>query len=163
MTILTLSTDIENYPSKKDRFLVRTSYMEIYNERLLDLMVYTSVCDCVIIHTIVLHNHYTAILYMYVHEWLLSRVHFDITMCTCTVWLSASSIILLSPYIWCIHARTHMHVTPIYLLSWALNYLFSWTQKVYLKLQFIHRPSLQASQSWQSSYSWGWCGQSFCG
>ncbi len=73
------------YPSKKDRFLVRTSYMEIYNERLLDLMVYTSVCDCVIIHTIVLHNHYTAILYMYVHEWLLSRVHFDITMCTCTV------------------------------------------------------------------------------
>ncbi len=42
------------YPSKKDRFLVRTSYMEIYNERLLDLMVYTSVCDCVTIHTIVL-------------------------------------------------------------------------------------------------------------
>ncbi|XP_064386094.1 uncharacterized protein LOC135334732 isoform X2 [Halichondria panicea] len=29
---------IENYPSKKDRFLVRTSYMEIYNEKLLDLM-----------------------------------------------------------------------------------------------------------------------------
>ncbi len=36
---LTLASDIENYPSKKDRFLVRTSYMEIYNEKLSDLMV----------------------------------------------------------------------------------------------------------------------------
>lgn len=32
-------TDIEHYPNKRDRFLVRTAFLEIYNEKISDLMV----------------------------------------------------------------------------------------------------------------------------
>ena len=31
--------DIENFPNKSDRFLVRVSFLEIYNEKISDLMV----------------------------------------------------------------------------------------------------------------------------
>ncbi len=31
--------DIEHYPNKSDRFLVRTAFLEIYNEKISDLMV----------------------------------------------------------------------------------------------------------------------------
>ena len=32
-------SDIEHYPRKQDRFLVRTAFLEIYNEKISDLMV----------------------------------------------------------------------------------------------------------------------------
>lgn len=32
-------SDIEHYPRKSDRFLVRTAFLEIYNEKISDLMV----------------------------------------------------------------------------------------------------------------------------
>lgn len=35
-------SDIEHYPSKSDRFLVRTAFLEIYNEKISDLMVGTT-------------------------------------------------------------------------------------------------------------------------
>ena len=37
--IFSMYTDIEEFPSKSDRFLVRVSYLEIYNEKISDLMV----------------------------------------------------------------------------------------------------------------------------
>ena len=36
---LILCLDIEHYPNKSDRFLVRTAFLEIYNEKISDLMV----------------------------------------------------------------------------------------------------------------------------
>ena len=36
---LTCGPDIEQYPKKGDRFLLRTAFLEIYNERISDLMV----------------------------------------------------------------------------------------------------------------------------
>ena len=43
-SFLYYSLDIESCPSKTDRFLVRTSFLEIYNERISDLMVCAG-CD----------------------------------------------------------------------------------------------------------------------
>ena len=34
-----ICTDIENFVKKDDRFLVRTSFLEIYNEKISDLLV----------------------------------------------------------------------------------------------------------------------------
>ena len=36
------AADIENCPSRNDRFLVRTSFLEIYNERISDLLVWVN-------------------------------------------------------------------------------------------------------------------------